>query len=421
MTNNESPADKLNKVLENEAPPLLQALSQIGKNSYFPHEGILGQTAEAKSASINATIGQALDDDNNPMLLNILKNQFPHNPKAFLYASSFGNQELRMLWKKELKRKNPLMEKSSTPVITNGLTHGLLICSLLFAGKDDSIIIPEPYWGNYKLVFQGKRIESFPLFDHQKFNVTGLKEKLRKNVKNIVLINFPNNPTGYTATIQEMNDIAKILKQSAEQGATNIVIIDDAYFGLVYEKGIATESLFSTLSQLHKNVIAIKVDGLTKEAFAWGLRIGFLTFGYKGMQDEVAAVLEDKVAGLVRGTVSNASNISQVMALNALRSPEIIQQTQEKYDVLKHRYEKVKEILSHKKYKEFFEPLPFNSGYFMCVKLKKHDASFIRKKLLEEYSTGVIALGKDVLRIAFSSLPQKQISSLFENIYKACR
>ena len=43
----------------------------------------------------------------------------------------------------------------------------------------------------------------------------------------------------------------------------------------------------------------------------------------------------------------------------------------EKYETLKKRWEKVSEIFSeHKEYAEFFKPLPFNSGYFMCIETK---------------------------------------------------
>ncbi len=50
-------------------------------------------------------------------------------------------------------KKNPsLSNEISLPVVSNGITHGLSIFGYLFI--DDEIIIPEPYWGNYNLVFK---------------------------------------------------------------------------------------------------------------------------------------------------------------------------------------------------------------------------------------------------------------------------
>ena len=81
----------------------------------------------------------------------------------------------------------------------------------------------------------------------------------------------------------------------------------------------------------------------------------------------------------------------------------------------------MKDSLKNQKYSEYFEPLPFNSGYFMCLRLKKGlNTEEVRAHLLTKYSTGVIALG-DVIRLAFSSVPQSKIPVLLENLYNACR
>lgn len=92
----------------------------------------------------------------------------------------------------------------------------------------------------------------------------------------------------------------------------------------------------------------------------------------------------------------------------------------EKFEILKRRYMMVKGVLQNNKYSEYFVPLPFNSGYFMCVELKNNiDGEKIRQELLKNYDTGVISIG-NLLRIAFSGVKEADIEVLFENIYKAC-
>jgi DNA-binding transcriptional MocR family regulator len=90
---------------------------------------------------------------------------------------------------------------------------------------------------------------------------------------------------------------------------------------------------------------------------------------------------------------------------------------------LKERYLKVKETLNvHKEYDKYFEALPFNSGYFMCVRLKNVDTDKVWDILLKKYSTGVICYSeKHLLRIAFSSTPLHKIEALLNNIYSACK
>ena len=167
--------------------------------------------------------------------------------------------------------------------------------------------------------------------------------------------------------------------------------------------------------------MAVKVDGATKEDYVWGFRTGFITYAIKDGTEGLYTALADKTSGAVRGNISNAANISQSLVLKAFESPTYSAEKKEKYSLLKSRYDKVKEVLKDKKYAGCFEALPYNSGYFMCIKLKGDlDSEKVRQILLSKYSTGVIAIGS-LLRIAFSAVAESNVSELFENIYSACK
>jgi hypothetical protein len=62
--------------------------------------------------------------------------------------------------------------------------------------------------------------------------------------------------------------------------------------------------------------------------------------------------------------------------------------------------------------------MPFNSGYFMCVKPIGVEAEAVRLKLLESYSTGVIVLS-GLLRLAFSCVSLEKLPLLFSNVHAA--
>ena len=51
--------------------------------------------------------------------------------------------------------------------------------------------------------------------------------------------------------------------------------------GLVFRDGIYQESIFTLLADAHPGVLAVKIDGATKEDCVWGYRVGFLTYGFK--------------------------------------------------------------------------------------------------------------------------------------------
>ncbi|MBU2214111.1 aminotransferase class I/II-fold pyridoxal phosphate-dependent enzyme [Patescibacteria group bacterium] len=420
-------AQELNSTLERENPQLLSFLSQRGKRIFFPSKGILGQTAEAKGKTYNATIGIALDEDGTPLRLPSLAQHFDGDPRdTFTYAPSFGKKELRKKWQEVMREKNPSLKGATTlPVATSGLTHALDMAGYLFVDPGDRILLTDKYWGNYNLTFSeryGAELVPFNTFHGDGFDTAALAHALEREPdgKKTVLLNFPNNPAGYTPTTEEAQTITGILQQQAEAGDKLVVILDDAYFGLVYEEGIENESLLTKLADLHENILTVKIDGPTKEEYAWGLRVGFITFATKGMTEASANALEQKAAGAVRGSISNVCHHSQSALLQALSSPTHAEEKQRTYELMRGRYDEVRRVLSHPKYTQFFTPLPFNSGYFMCIQLQDNlDAEMIRKKLLAEYDTGIIATGS-LLRIAYSSLPTAHIAQLFENIYEAC-
>ena len=422
-------AEELNQIINKTNPAVINLLSDKGKAIYFPKAGILGQSAEAKGKRLNATIGIGLEDDGSPIRLDSIAGLVNLPPAdVFPYAPGYGKPELRKKWQELIREKNPsLTTEVSLPVATNALTNGLSLAGYLFVNPGDRVICADRFWGTYRLIFENGyegELATFNTFTDNGFDLDSFKSALTvgaEGTKKIVLLNFPNNPSGYTPTEAEAGAIVKIVRERAEAGDQLVILIDDAYFGLVYEDGIFKESLFALLTDLHPNVLAVKIDGPTKEDYVWGLRVGFLTYAIKGGTQELYQALADKTAGAVRGNISNVSNLSQSLVLAAITSPDYKSEKQEKLELLKSRYLAVKATLANIKFAEYFTPLPYNSGYFMCLRLKDGiDGDAVRKILLNKYDTGVISL-KDSLRIAFSSVAADNIPELIENIYKACK
>lgn len=423
-----SEAKQANKILKDNNPNIFNLLSPRGRDIYFPKKGILNQSREATGKKINATIGIATHDNGEAMHFSEISDIVGLTPKEiYNYAPGYGIKELRELWRKEMANKNPGLKdiKTSLPVVTCGLTHALHVAGYLFAGKGERIIIPNFYWENYDLIFQnsfGAVFDSFDLFDiNNGFNISGLKKKLSIEGKKIILLNFPNNPTGYSPTEEEAHLIAETIKEGAKKSEI-AVIMDDAYFGLEYEEKTFKQSMFSLLADADEKILAIKIDGTSKEEFAWGLRVGFITFGGRRLGERGLEVLADKAAGIVRSTISNASNLSQNLIMRALKSEKHNNEKVNYKIILKERYEETASVLrKNKEYMQYFKALPFNSGYFMCVEiLLPNIAEDIRQKLLAKFDIGTIALD-NVLRIAFSSVPKNKIKDLFDSIYQACK
>ncbi len=427
-------AESLNKAIQKLNPMIYDLFSPRGKKIYYPSKGILAQDKDARTKEINATIGIALEDDTSPMALEgVLENLNTKNinkKEAFPYAPSFGVQALREKWKEKIVEKNPTLKGKliGSPIVSAGLTHALSVLGFLFMNESDTLFHSDLFWDNYSLIFSNGcdvNMKPFNFFNNGDFDSESFEKTINEGEigKKIIILNFPNNPAGYTPTVKAAARIKDALKKLAEKGNQVIVIMDDAYFGLVFEEGIYKESLFAELADLHENLLAVKVDGVTKEEYAWGFRIGFITYGIKNGTAELYTALENKTAGAVRCNISNACHLTQTLVLKAFNSPSYKADKEAKFNKMKVRFETVKQVLArHPEYKEYFDPLPFNSGYFMCLRPRGLDVEEIRQEMLKNFSSGIIALrDQGVLRIAFSSTPTDKLEKVFDDIYRACK
>jgi len=426
-------AQAANDALEKDCPLVLSMLSARGKRFFFPAKGILAQGAEAKqkAKTANATVGIATENGA-PMHLACVNKYFTGLTPAevFDYAPSYGKPDVRAAWAKKQRQETPSLgdHPISNPVVTNALTHGLGLVGDLFLDPGDPVLSSDLMWENYNLNWETRleaRFDYYPFFDAQLtgFNVKGFTDALAKfrGKKLVVSLNFPNNPSGYTPTKAEADAIAKALTAEAEAGTKLVVCVDDAYYGMLFDDACEKESLFGRLARASTNLLAVKIDGATKEEFVWGLRVGFITFGVKNGTAAAYKSLEDKTAGLIRAYVSNISNPGQSVVLKALNDPDFRKQQAEKVAVLRARAAVVAKECRKAEYADCWDVYPFNSGYFMCLRLKDADADTVRVRLLDEHGVGLIALGKREVRVAFSCLAESQIPAVFSSAAKAVR
>ena len=418
-------ANELNKTLEGTIAERL--FSNLGRRFYFP-KGIIAQSAEAKKSATfaNGTIGMAYAKGKPLILSAIADNMASLTPEeSVAYAPTAGVEKARTVWKDLIIKKNPSLNPDtiSLPVVVAGLTSGLSCTADLFMSKGSNLLTSEPCWENYSLIFEvrrGTKLVSIPFFnDGPGLNIDAIGTAIRHEAKTgtvRLLFNFPNNPSGYSPTIEEEKAIVGIIREVAEGGADVLAICDDAYFGLFYEDNIASESLFVQLANIHERVLSIKIDGPIKEDYVWGLRMGFLTFASKGLNETHYDALIRKMMGALRSSVSCTNTSAQYLMLKALEDPRTPGEKDAYCAMLKRRYQKVKEFLKANPNHPALKPLPFNSGYFMCFETRV-DAEALRQELLAKHGIGLISLGEKCLRVAFSSIDEENITPVYQKIY----
>jgi len=448
--------------------PLYKALSKLGKRIYLP-DGIFYWSRRAKKeAEIIGTIGSAFaiekdfidggSDEWVPCYLKDIKNYANIDIKQIVpYASIGGLPDTREIWKEWIIRKSPYDEKTeekeimrlkkyiTTPIITSGVTNGIYLTCSIFLNPGETIISPNKRWGNYDNIIVkhlGAKIKSFDFFKDNKINLQGLKDAIlevsKVQEKIVIIINFPNNPTGYTPTFDEAKELIDLIREMyISLKKPIIVMVDDAYESYVYNNDNINVSMFYDLHQLDEDIIPIKLDGITKELLMYGGRIGFVTIGLKPnwtKNDDESEILkkeiENKLEGMNRSTVSNCNHFYQAITQKMFIENgmnQIITDRDKVKNLLKERYEEINSELE-----KIDNPNitidPNSGGFFLFVNLNrdKIKATEFADHLLKKYKVGVIPLEKvndniNGIRIAYCSIDKLQIPELISRISSALK
>jgi aspartate/methionine/tyrosine aminotransferase len=414
-----------NSLLAQFAPGLWRSLSPLARRLAFPR-GIVFQAEQAHAATLNATIGQVTDGHGAPMPLRSLEAQLgPIDRKvALLYAPMAGNAELRELWRawQAHAAGHPLVS-STLPYMTHGLTHGLSMLADLLIDADTTLVLPEPAWENYDLVFGMRaaltaelRVVRWRFFRDGKFDPLALGEALAGvRGKAVVVLNFPSNPTGYSPTAAEA---ATLVASLCARSAPTAVIVDDAYQGVVHTSDAVRRSLFWDLAAAAnpEHTAVFKVDGATKELMFFPCRVGFVT---AALPVEAHAAWEGKLKALARATAGSPPGPSQALMLPLLREPDRtraeaaarIGEISERWRVLNESLAQFPQLRTY----------PFNAAYFALIRLPDGaDADAVRLRLLREFGVGSIAIPEvNALRVAYCSLALDDLPELAKRLHAA--
>ena len=405
--------------------------SKLGENIILPQD-VLIQSKETAvvTGAINATIGIATINKKAMSLPSINKVLTELNNSEYLpYSPTPGLPKMRELWKEKILADNPSINKDflSLPMVTTGITQGIDIAANLFSQKGDALLLPNLFWQNYAQIYTiklGNTIYKYNQFDeNNEFSIKNFKQTLYsiKEDKISLILNFPNNPTGYTPSDVELDSLVEVINIFAKENTNKQIIIvsDDAYFGLFFEENHKTPTLSATYKLAeNENCLIVKLDGITKEFYSWGLRVGFITYYTKN--DELRKILLEKTQGYLRSTTSSPSNLSQQIAVRLLENKQSLEEKAINDKIIEERYNELKQAISKENLNSLVTVLPFNSGYFFTIKLPSNiNAHEFRLKFLNEYKYGVYSMDDDHIRIAFSCLDKELIPELI-NKFKEC-
>ncbi len=185
------------------------------------------------------------------------------------YSSNAGFIELREEISNYMKRKIGVSYRAKDEIlVTVGGSEGIDLALRALVGPGDEVIIPEPSFVAYKgcTAFTGAtpKVINLKAEDDFKLKPEMLENAITEKTK-VVILPFPNNPTGAIMTREELSKIVYVLKDK------DIVILsDEIYSELSYDKEHVSIAEFEEVKD--KTLI---INGFSKAYAMTGWRLGY--------------------------------------------------------------------------------------------------------------------------------------------------
>lgn len=191
--------------------------------------------------------------------------------------------------------------KKDNVLVTVGSTEGLSSTLKTILAKGDEVLIPTPAYVGYEpliTVSQAKTI--FMDLEENNFVLTEkILEKYVTEKTKLIILTYPNNPSGITLPEEEMIKIVEFLKDKEIY-----LLSDEIYAQIAFEKFTS----FAKYSDILKEKLIV-VNGFSKSHSMTGYRLGY-TIASENLQSQVKKISQY--------TVTSASTLSQYGAIAAL-------------------------------------------------------------------------------------------------------
>lgn len=241
------------------------------------------------------------------------------------YTDNRGTVELRAAAAEYLEKFGLHYDRENEILITMGASEGIDLALRALVDPGDEVLVVEPCYVSYIPCVElcGGIPVSIPLKAENKFRLTKeeLEEKITDKTK-VLLISFPNNPTG---AIMEKEDLEAIREVVTAHDI--FVITDEIYAELTYGKKHAS---IAALPDMYERCVVL--NGFSKAFAMTGWRMGIAA----GPAEVIFHMNK-----IHQFTTMSAGTTSQVAALEALTSPV----RDEEIDVMRKEYDERRKIM----------------------------------------------------------------------------
>lgn len=236
------------------------------------------------------------------------------------YSPNRGFVELRKSITNYFNRRfNVKYNYEDEVLVTVGGSEAIDLCVRVLVGKGDEVLIPQPSFVCYEpiTIMAGGKPVIIETKENDNFKLTAknLEDHITKNTK-LLILPYPNNPTGAVMRKEELEEIAKIIKKY-----NLLVLADEIYGELTY--GNERHVTFSSIDGMREKTII--VSGFSKTYAMTGWRLGFAL----GAKDII-----DNMTKLHQFSIMSSPTTSQYAAIEALNNGDNdIESMKSQYDL----------------------------------------------------------------------------------------
>lgn len=397
------------------------AFNMVADHAKWPkaNDAIFGLAAKAKEAIdkygkenvIDSTLGALADDNGDLICLNTVYEELKSMPNAAIaaYAQVAGQPDyLEAVQKACFGKYKPkaYTRAVATPGGTGSVRHGIFN----YTNPGDSILVCDWYWTPYVTISEeyGRYVTTYELFNSKnEFNIESFKEKfeelLNKQKRLVTVINTPaNNPTGYSLSDEEWDEVLNIAKENAKNLENKIIfLVDCAYIDYA---GIGDErrKFFAKFSDLPKNILIIVAHSMSKGYTMYGMRSG-AAIGISS-DEEVVEEFYYSCMHSNRANWSNGTRAAMEVMSRIANDPEKTKKYLSEVNAAKTMLRKRANAFVESAKEVGLEILPYRDGFFVSIPCK--DSKKASDELIKE-NMFVVSLKKG-LRFAVCAVSEEK-------------
>ncbi|HOK48941.1 MAG TPA: aminotransferase class I/II-fold pyridoxal phosphate-dependent enzyme, partial [Sedimentibacter sp.] len=397
------------------------AFNMVAGHARWPkvNDAIFGLAAKAKEAVekygkenvIDSTLGALVDDNGDLICLNTVYQELKSLPNAAIaaYAQVAGQPDFletvpQICFGKY--RPDAYIRAVATPGGTGSVRHAIYN----YTEPGDSILISDWFWSPYVTISEeyGRKATTFELFnDKNEFNLASFKEKfeelLNRQKRLVTILNTPaNNPTGYSLSDEEWDEVLNIAKENAEDPEKRIIIVVDCAY--IDYAGIGDErrKFFAKFSGLPKNILIIVAFSMSKGYTMYGMRSG-AAIGISS-DEEIAEEFFYSCLHSNRANWSNGTRAAMEIMTRIAKDPEKTKAYEAEVNETKMMLRRRADAFVKAAQEVGLEILPYRDGFFVSIPCK--DAKKASDELIKE-NMFVVALKKG-LRFAVCGVSEEK-------------